>query len=327
MNLRRLGALSVIFCIVACMPDNGQSGMKRVRVSGRAFFSNAPLYIADEEGFFAREGIALEFATVSNSSTQAIPALENGQLDVLAAGITPGLFNAIAGGARLRIVADKVHIDSRGCSYSAVLGNKARFKSANLKAEDVRGGRMAVSAAAVAGYTADAYLRSLGLDLSDVQIVTIPETAGPQALESGSIDFLVATEPWLTQLKGKSTYLASANTLVPGLQLAAIVFGPSLIVNDRETGKRFLRAYLRGVRQMQNGPTARNLDILSRRMELDSTVLGSACWPSIRNDGEVDTVSLKQFQDWARDAGNLKTQVSPSQYLDKALLTDALLKH
>jgi ABC-type nitrate/sulfonate/bicarbonate transport system substrate-binding protein len=281
------------------------------------------LFIADEEGFFADEGIRLEFETVSSNSTQAIPALTRRKVDALAAAVSPGLFNAISEGAGIRVVADKVHVLPDGCAYSAVLGNRERYASSAVDAAQLRGARFSVSAAAVAGYTAARYLESFGLTLADVEVVTLPETAGPQALESGSIDLIVATEPWLTQLAGKSRLLATANTLVPRLQLSALVFGPSLLRDDRDRATKFLRAYLRGIERLNQGPTRRNIEILSRRMQLDTAVLAATCWPPVRADGSVDTASIREFQEWAAREGNLKRVVPPSEYLDDALLAAA----
>ena len=319
----KLSMTLAVFVVSSACGGRKDSGMEIVRVSGRAFLSNAPLFIADEEGFFAKEGIRLEFETVSSNSTRAIPALNRRKVDVLAAAISPGLFNAIAEGAEVRVVADKVHVTPDGCAYSAVLANAQRYDSAQVSAADLLGARISVSAAAVAGITAARYLEQFGLTLADVEVVALPETSGPQALTSGSIDLIVATEPWLTQLAGQSRVLATANTLVPRLQLSALVFGPSLLKDDRERATKFLRAYLRGIEQLNQGKSERNIEILSKRMQLDRKVLANACWPAVRADGSVDTVSIRGFQEWALKEGNLERMVPPSEYLDDALLRSA----
>lgn len=269
-----------------------------VRLSTRVAIANAPILIADEEGFFAREGIKLELVTLSTSITQSLPALEREKVDVLSGNLNIGFFNAIAKGARVRIVADRGYIDPHGCEFVGLVGRGSLFKSGDLPAAQIRGRRFSANIAGASGYLAARYLASKGLTMSDVTFVTLPDNVQLQALNDGSIDLLFAAEPRLTPSLPGNRMIVPASKYAPGLQYGIIVFGPSLLVDHRDLGERFIKAYLRGVRQYNQGKTQRNLDIIARRVQVNADMARLLCWAPIRNDGSLDTPSLLEFEKW-----------------------------
>ena len=72
--------------------------LRTVRVSTLPRFVLAPLYLAEELGFFRDVGLELDIQPLADT-TQMIPLLAGGRIDVTFAGATAALFNAIANGA------------------------------------------------------------------------------------------------------------------------------------------------------------------------------------------------------------------------------------
>ena len=68
--------------------------------------SYAPYLVAQEEGFFSEQGLNVELLQFQRSQ-DAIPALVQGQLDVLGGALSFGFLNAITRGGNIRMVADK----------------------------------------------------------------------------------------------------------------------------------------------------------------------------------------------------------------------------
>jgi ABC-type nitrate/sulfonate/bicarbonate transport system substrate-binding protein len=186
-QIRSVVMLSLLTRAAAgCANQNDKAkGLDVVRVSTRVAIANAPILIADEEGFFAREGIKLDFVTLSTSVTQSLPALEREKVDVLSGNLNIGFFNAIAKGARVRIVADRGYIDPNGCDFVGIVGRGSLFKSADPPPTQLRGRRISTNIAGASGYLAARYLASKGMTLSDVNVVTLPDNAQLQALTMG----------------------------------------------------------------------------------------------------------------------------------------------
>ena len=294
-----------------------RSALQAVRVSGRATsLVNAPLFIADEEGFFAREGIKLEFISLSTDLTQSIPALEQEKIDVIPAQLSIGFFNAVARGARSRIVADRGHVDPRTCDFTGIVGRGSLFRSADPPVAQLRGRRFAANPASASGYLIARYLSSKGLTTADVRFVTVPDNAQLQSLRDGSIDAMFATEPRLTPSLPGNQFIAPGSKYTPGLQYVIMIFGPSLLVTHRDLGQRFINAYLRGVKQLHQGKTPRNIDIIARRIQLSADTARSLCIATVRNDGELDSASLLEFQQWGVEQGNQIRALPVSEITD-----------
>ena len=58
---------------------------------------DSPFVLALERGYFAAEGLDVEFVPFG-SSTDALAAVANGELDAMPSGINPALFNMFARG-------------------------------------------------------------------------------------------------------------------------------------------------------------------------------------------------------------------------------------
>src|SRR5882757_6891829 len=78
----------------------------KVRVGAYSSLSDAGLYIAQDKGFFAEQGITVDFAQV-NTGAEMMTQLANGDLDVSGGAPAAGLYNAARQGIELKIVADK----------------------------------------------------------------------------------------------------------------------------------------------------------------------------------------------------------------------------
>jgi len=84
-----------------------------------------------------------------------------------------------------------------------------------------------------------------------------------------------------------------------------------------------MTAYLRGVRQYNQGKTPRNLEIVSRRVQLNPDTARALCWAPIKNDGALDAKSLLDFQKWGVDQGLQIRIVSDREYGDLDLARKA----
>ncbi len=317
--LRAAIPLFLIIVAAGCSDSTDRSGkLQVVRVSARVAIANAPLLIADEEGFFEKEGIKLQYITLSTTLTQSMPALEQEKIDALAGQLNIGFFNAMANGARSRIVADRGHIDPQGpCDFVGIVGRGSLFRSRDPDATELKGRRFGLNPAGASGYLAARYLSAKGLKMSDVEFVNLPDNVTIQAVEDGSVDAMFATEPRLTpSLRRGNVLIGPGNKYVPGLQYGIIVFGPSLLETNRDLGQRFINAYLKGVRQYNQGKTPRNLEIIARSGIVNADTARTLCFAPIRKDGSLEFSSMMEFQKWGVEQGHQIRLLSESELSD-----------
>jgi NitT/TauT family transport system substrate-binding protein len=291
----------------------------KVKVVSSPYLSYAPFFIAQEERFFAEQGLQIEFIEMSDASV-AIPSLIKGDLDVMADGIWPSQLNAIARGAGIKIVADKGYFLSGGCASTALMVRRTLVEERKIeRLSQIKGRRLAMNqASSPMGYFMEKILGQAGLTLDDVEKFFIPHPAREEAFRKGIIDLTIVSEPWVTRMSqaGHAVVWIPLYQVVPDFQYALLMYGPTFLERNIDTGKRFMVAYLKAVRQYNLGKTERNLKLVSKYTGLDQELLKKACWQYLRSDGRINIESVLDFQSWAVKRGFLDREVPPNQFWD-----------
>ncbi|UCB45523.1 MAG: ABC transporter substrate-binding protein [Spirochaetota bacterium] len=288
-----------------------------VKVSLLPYISYAPIFIALEEGYFSEQGLRIELIRFSRGG-QSMPALVRGHLDVTADTTGASLFAAIARGSNIRIVADKGHLDPT-CTYIAIMVRKDLHDSGEVTAiEQLKGRKVSLGSITNWGYIYEKILSKGCLTLEDIEIVRMPASAQIEAFATGAIDAASTGDPLITQLEtlGYAVKLAKYEDFVPDYQSASIVFGPSLIGKNRKQGRKFMIAYLKGVRQYNEGKTMRNIKIFQKYTGLDTDILNKICLPPVSSDGNINTESILTVQDWMYENGYIDNKVTLDQLID-----------
>lgn len=320
--MRRAGARLALgaTCLVAggcSSASDAPKPFQTVKVARSAFLTNAPILLGDREGYFAQEGIQLAYLDQPNNSVQTLPGLDHGDVDVVASVVSIGLINAISVGASVRIVADRGYLAPDACETFGIVGRRSLFGDKPVTAQLLKGARVATNPVGQSGYLTDLFLRRYGLSLKDVKIIRLPANAEGQAMDDGSLDVVARGDPFLFGLKRRGhRVLAGAGELSPGTHLAVLVYGPTLLVRDRDLGLRFMRAYLRSVRKYQEGHTPHNVAAISAALGLDTADVGRMCWPTTRADGAINLGSLNDYQKWAVQTGEFSNAVEPEKLVD-----------
>lgn len=288
------------------------------------FLSFAPLYIAQDMGFFEEQGLKVKFVKMSEAA--AIPALVRGDIDVWGGLLGTNFLNAMSRGANIKIVSEKGYFSSTGCVAAGLIARKALIESGELdNLSKIKGRRVDIRQSTWQEYFMDKLLEKAGLTSEDFEVVDVNPPGAIGALKGGQIDLAVAAEPWITRiLKAGNTVLwIPMRQVLPDLEHAFIEYGPNLLEKNPEAGKRFMIAYLKAVRQANQGRTPRNLEILAHNTRIDQKLLQDICWRTWRNDGRVNTEAMLEFQDWAIKRGLLEAKVPVEQFWDPRYIEHA----
>ena len=298
----------------------------KLRVVMASYFTFATYFIAQEEGYFTKEGLQVDFVIMDDAG-DAMPALIQGDLDVVSGFITAAPFNAMARGAKVKLAADKGYIASTGCTFLSFVVRKELVESGKLKdPAQLKGRRIAIFRGSnAAGYYTEKVLDMAGLTLNDIEVVSLPWATRLEALKKGSIDGTLAFEPWVTVFTqtGHGVIWMPAQQIIPGFPTAPLIFGPSIADKNRDAGRRFMVAYLKGVRQYNLGKTERNLEIIAKYTGLDRELLKKLCWPPVQDTGMINVESMMDFQKWATKRGFLDKVVPPNQFWDPSFIEHA----
>jgi NitT/TauT family transport system substrate-binding protein len=288
--------------------------------------SHAPLFIADEAGFFADQGIVLDRMTFRRTAA-GLPALAAGDLDVYIGTLAPSLLNVIARTDNVRFVLARTGLRPEGCAAYALLAQRELIESGRLKQpRDLAGLRIGTERTSSNFYIINMLLNSGGLTPDDVETTYIPYRLKPEGFARNLMDVSTSSEPWMTRIieGGSAVQWIPTRDVVPGFQYGFMLFGPSLLEDNREAARRFVTAYMRGVRQYNtDGKTEQHLEILSRNLRLEPDLLRRVCWPHQQNDGHVDLEQLERYQTWAIGEGLVDRKLTGDQLWDRSFVDHA----
>ena len=301
--------------------------MTTLRMNRSANMSYAPIFIAEEEGYFAEYGIVLEMIDF-NRTAEAIPLVVSGDLDAYAGSVNAGLLNTLYLEPNIRVVADRGRVRAdMECTFQGILVRKDLYDSgAVLKPEDVRGLTMVSSTAGPGAFLTAEFLKLGGLTFEDVNITDIPPATYTEAMLNASVDLICAVELPLGRVlaSGSAVQIASMEDVVGDFQTSILAFGKNLLTDNPELGARFLAAYLKGVAQYNEGKTERNLEILAEATGDEIEVLKNSCWLPISLDGIPDFNAIVAFMNWSISAGHLEQPITEEQFWNPKPLEAAM---
>jgi NitT/TauT family transport system substrate-binding protein len=84
----------------------GTAAAQAITVGATSSTSDAPIFIADQKGYFRDEGLDVKVTNFRSAADMVAP-LGAGQIEAGAGSASAGLYNAVARGIKIKIVADK----------------------------------------------------------------------------------------------------------------------------------------------------------------------------------------------------------------------------
>jgi NitT/TauT family transport system substrate-binding protein len=250
---------TIIFSgLVACnfiLPTT-ELAAQTIMVGTARTISDAPLYIAEKKGYFRLEGLDVELRNF-RSAADIVSPLRNDQIQAGAASVSAGFFNAIAGGIKIKIVADKGS-SVRGYGSIKILVRKDLVESGSYRTlKDLKKMTFAVSdPGAIDASTLNALLKSLELrystdeEHSDVKLKYIPSPDHTAALKDKLVEASASVEPHATKAirEGYACLIKSDDEIIHNHQIAILFYSEKFAQRRSDEAKKFMRAYIRAIR-------------------------------------------------------------------------------
>lgn len=339
MNVTRREALTAAAAaatVAAAFPRIARAADTKVTVGIGGTISEAPLYIAEAKGYFKEQGLAVELVML-DSGSKMIPSLGTGQIDVGAGAPSAGLYNAVARGIDVKIVADKGSTPP-GYGYAPILVRKSLIDEGKVKSfKDFKGLTVAEVGQGTASFCIlVAALKKGGLTYKDVKEVFLSFPDQFPALTSGAIDACISTEPTATQAidAGVAVRFASSDSVYPNQQLTTLLYGGNFLKAKPELASRFMIAYIKAARfyndALKNshytGPNGAELvEILTQRTNVKDPALYRTMVPSGLNpNGRVNMESLRHDLQTFKDVGFIQGAVTIEGSVDTSIVEAAL---
>jgi len=285
----------------------GDSEGGTVRVGHLSSSLFTPLYVADAMGYFAEEGITIELVPIQ-SGQDGIPMLSNNQLDVMVAGFSAGMFNALNEGLEFKIVGSMgISPGDPDASPTALEVRQELVDDGSVSSvADLAGRKIAVAGGpgATGGYLLASMLEEGGLTLSDVEVVNLSTPDQEPALTNGSVDAATPSAPFSTSIEeaGIGSPLAVPAEGVTG---TGVVYSETFIEGD--LAQPFFTALTRGSQELvdEGEQTDEVYEILSEETGQDIDVLRASPMYSYLEDLAPQPEQLENMQAAWMESGEI----------------------
>jgi NitT/TauT family transport system substrate-binding protein len=297
--------------------------------------SSAPMFIGLEKGFFKEVNIDAQPKWFDAAQPIAV-ATASGSVDVGATGITASLYNMVAGGQKLVIVADKGREEKGYSSTALMVPSDSPVKTV----ADLKGKKVGITqTGSTYHYMIGQLLDKSGLSLKDIQLVPLNTISGlMESLKSKQVDAVMLNEPNITAVL-KDGYGKVVTQVGDAFeyQTSGVFFSPKFASN-KDAAVRFLEAYAKATRYYYDAVLVQKDGKIVPGANYDEVVKIIAKYtgqpeanvkqglPYMDRDGKLLANDIKTQIDWYAKEKLIDKAIDPKEIVNTSLLDEALTK-
>ncbi|MDP2935045.1 MAG: ABC transporter substrate-binding protein [Dehalococcoidia bacterium] len=301
----------------------------KVRFASPGFVSDAGAFIAMEKGYFKEQAIEMELVTIKTAA-DAPPLLARGDIEVAGGSSSAGLYNAIARGIDLKIVADKGS-SPKGFGFQGLVVRKDLVDQIKAPA-DLKGKKIALSCSnCIMDYLLELILKPANLSLKDVDTVdmAVPDMLAAFANKSIEVAGMIEPNPTIAADRGLGVFWIKSDVVDPDQQVAQIIMSDAFVKNV-DVARRWVLAYVKGLRDYndafgKNKNRAEIVAILAKYSAVKEVALyDKMVMAGLHPDGKINTDSLLSQQEFFIRRGGMKERVDLKKAIDTQFIDYAL---
>jgi NitT/TauT family transport system substrate-binding protein len=330
------GVARMSLAVLALTVMTGSSwALDQIHMAASGTSSDVGSFIAIKKGFYRDEGLEVK-QTVFDSGVKMIAPLGTGELDLATSSANAALYNAVARGIGVKIVASNGNAPP-GYGHNVLIIRKELVTSGRFKEpKDIKGMKIAMpSPGSSATATLNAWLTTIGLKFSDIEPVYLSYPNQVMALSNGKIDAGLTAEPQASQAvdAGDAVRIITDDVMDPWHEASVTLYSGEFIRKRPEVALRYMRAYLRGQRFYNDalkdgkiaGPNADEVvAILTEMTPLkDAKIYRSIAPQGAQPDGTLNIPGLKKDLDFYRTQGWIEGAVTVEQAVDETFAARA----
>lgn len=312
---QRRSLLSLLACLLstalvtACggsKSSNSGDGLekKTITVASLPLVDAASLHIAVKQKFFEAEGLHVQIKPVAQSIL-ALPALKNGQVDVIAGANYVSFLQASEQGAlKLRIVAD-------GASEASRFMQLLVMPNSSIKQpKDLEGKTVAVNILNnIQSLTFNEVLKANNVDPSKVKYRAVPFPQMGAALQKGQVDAVHTGEPFGTDFQrklGARMVLDGGGAPVTELPVSGYVTTQDFVQKYPKTAAAFQRA-IQKAQQLASSDRKKVEEVLPSYARVDAQTAAVLTLPNYPTS--LNPTRLQRLPDLMLKDGLLKNRI------------------
>jgi NitT/TauT family transport system substrate-binding protein len=312
---------------LAALVVHAAAAAEPIKIGIQKLEGQGPIFIAQEKGYFAAEGLDAEIVYFNAAQPIAVGVV-SGDLDFAVAGFGAGFYN-LASQGELRIIAAYVREAPSFQATAYVISNRA-YAAGMTSLKDFAGKSVAVmQIGSSQHYALGRLAEKYGFDLKGVRVVPVQSGANEaSAVVGGQVDAAVVPETYV-----KSALEAGDAKLVGWVgdetpwQLGSAFTSTK---NANERGKivgAFLRAYKKGVAEFhdafvgpderrRDGPTAPEVLAIVGKYVGESPEKAERAIPYYDREARLDVKDVLHQIAWYKEQGMIKGDLDGATLID-----------
>lgn len=314
-SIMNFGLMILLACLV--IPGNGGSSEKLTKVIVGSTIGNEtvfPYHLAVSNGYFEKEGLNIEVKKFINGPN-VMMSMANGELDMCIATGFPPILQAAAQGVDVKILLSMI----KGCAPVVAAAHIKNFKDLDGKVVGTPGlGSVHNTLLSIAE-------KKYGIKFK--KVIHGKVTDLPIFLEKGEIDAFTNWEWYAADAvyRVKGAHYVLRWPVIENSECVAMGAYSKFYQENQETVKKFLRAYLRGVKfYIEN---RRNMPaLLAKMFNQHEEVVRMSMENMAVEDPDINIPSVKLMVEDSLATGRIKKEAVPDidaflkKYIDQTLL-------
>ncbi|MCY4239519.1 MAG: ABC transporter substrate-binding protein [Rhodospirillaceae bacterium] len=252
-KFRRLSlgsALAIVATALAAIPPAAATAADEVVLGALRFTSHGAGFVAAEKGYFKAEGLNVKFKFFQAAQPIAV-ATAGGDVDFGVTGVTGGLMNLAEKNA-IRIVGGVLH-EKKGVDGMIVLASNQAHAKGLKTIDDMPGHSVSMTqVGSTFHYMTSRIAEAKGWNMKDIKMVPLQKVGSMvAAIKSGQTDIMIMVPHIAKALAGAGAakQIGKLNDYVE-YQISTMITSVRNIRNKPEKVRRFIRAYSRGIADM-----------------------------------------------------------------------------
>ena len=305
-----LALFSLVLVLSACAPQTPGT----LKIAVLPIIDTLPMYVARQEGLFAKHGVQVEFIPVAS-------APERDQL--LAAGGADGTINETL--AVMLFNREDVQMQVVRYALRPTEGNGHFFILASAKSgiasvDGLKGVEIGVSQGTVIEYVTERLLQADGFTPEEIKTIAVPKIPDRMALlASGELPAGVMPDPLASLVVSQGGVIVTDDSSHPEYGFSVISFRKAVIDANPEAIKGFLAA-VEEATGLLNADPAKYKNLLSEQKLVPPPLMESYRAPIFPTAGVPTAEEWTDALDWLKDKGILTADVSYEDSVNASLL-------
>ncbi|MCA9952462.1 MAG: ABC transporter substrate-binding protein [Anaerolineales bacterium] len=308
------GVCLISLLLLGLADCGGQSEPVTLKIALLPIMDTLPIYVAQEQGYFAEEGVVVEFVPVA-SAPDRDQLIKAGQAD----GMVNELLSTMFYNSQ-QIEVSTVRYARKATAEFPHFSILAAASSGITSPTDLAGREIGISEATIIEYSTDRLLQAEGLSSAEIKTVAVPRIPDRLALlGSGELVAANLPDPASAVAALSGAIVVVDDSTYPEYGHSVITFRKEVIDEHPEAIRGFLNAIEKAVADINNDKTKWN-NLLSKNNLLPPPLMENYVIPDFPTAGLPDQAQWDDMLIWAQEKGYVSGDLAYADSVDASYL-------